>query len=344
MSVVLRAGDVLQVITVGATQSLDYVTDQVDKDNSNPPIITTAGADGNIAAATAGTTISAVVAANHEATIKWVSLTNVHASASFTVQLGFLKSGGTLRKIGGAYTLAPGECLVWNGDGTIFAFDATPGVKSSLAVALRRVVLTGSGTYIPPTNCRAIDVMAIGGGGGSGGVPGAAASVSVSGGGGSGSYAQKMFSPPAAAGYAYACGAAGAAGAAGANAGGAGGQTTFGGLAAPGGGAGPAGIAAATTDLVADAGIGGTVATGGDVNASGTMGFPGHRTSGTVGRSGGGGDSIIGGGGNAKTAAGGGTVGDANTGGGAGGAISTSATTQAGAVGSAGVIIVIEYY
>lgn len=339
--------DKLEVITTG-TVSIDYVVAQIDKlvSDTNPTTVKTVVSDGNIASATT-TKITTDPAASHEAMIREISLVNTHASATCTVQLQLTINGGTARKYSPAYSLAPGERILINADGTLFVYDATGGVKSALAAAMSRTVLSiaGSGTYNTPVGCRAIDVLCIGGGGGSGGVPGAASSVSVSGGGGSGAYARKLLSPPAAS-YAYTVGAAGAAGAAGANAGGNGGTSTFGTslLSAPGGAGSPAGIAATTTDLWAEGGIGGAVATGGDINASGSMGFPGHRSSGTTGKSGGGGDSVVGGGGNARTTAGAGTVGDPGTGGGAGGAMSTSATTQAGAAGSAGVIVVTEYY
>lgn len=336
--------DKLELVTTGTGQ-VDYAVTQLDKAiaDTNPTSLKTVPNVGQVTTATT-TKISVDPAASHEAIVDSVSLVNTHATAAVTVALQQTLGAGTARKVTSVYTLLAGEKLEINADGTLFLYDAAGGVKSAIAAAMTRTVISavGSGTYNLPAGCRAIDVLVIGGGGGSAGVGTGSSTATISGGGGSGAYARKLISPPAAS-YAYTIGAAGTAGASTPTAGGNGGQSSFGTLTAPGGQGGPLGPAAGTTDVTASGGLGGSVGTNGDYNGSGSMGFPGHRASGTTGVSGGGGDSIIGGGGNGRNTAGVGSVGDPATGGGGGGSFATS-TAQAGAAGSAGVIIITEYY
>lgn len=338
--------EAVSALGAGSAVSLDYHVTQADKlvADTNPTSVKLVVTDGQITTATT-TKITTDPASTHEAMVRQINITNTHATSSCTVQLQHTVGAGTARKLTGVITLLVGESLQFNGDGTMFVFDAVGGVKSSLAAAMTRTVLSAasSGTYVPPAGCRAIDVICIGGGGGSAGAGTGSATATISGGGGSGAYARKLFSPPSAS-YAYTVGAAGTAGASTPTAGGNGGTSSFGGvLSAPGGNGGPVGPAAGTTDVVASGGIGANVATGGDVNASGSMGAMGHRLTGTTGISGGGGDSVLGGGGNGRSTAGVGSVGDPGTGGGGGGSFATS-TAQAGAAGSAGVIVITEYY
>lgn len=344
------APDKLEVITAlgaGSAVQVDWVCDQLDKaiSDASPTTLKTVPGNGQIASATT-TKVSTDAASGHESLVEGLSLTNTHATSSCTVQLQHTINGGTARKLTGVYTLLAGEKLELNANGTLFLYDASGQIKTSSGIPMTRTVLStaGSGTYNTPAGCRAIDVICIGGGGGSAGVGTGSSTATISGGGGSGAYARKLISPPLAS-YSYTIGAAGTAGATTPTAGGNGGTSTFGTslLSAPGGTGGPLGPAAGTTDVVASGGFGGAVATGGDINASGSMGFPGHRLTGTTGVSGGGGDSVIGGGGNGRSTAGVGSVGDPGTGGGGGGSFATS-TAQVGAAGSAGVIIVTEYY
>lgn len=343
------APDKIEAVTTGASATFDYSTTQIDKAivDTNPTTLKTVPTNGGISVGGTTTKVTTDPASGREAIIRDLTIVNTHASASGTVQLQHTINGGTARKITPAISLAPGERIQLNADGTLFVYDASGGVKNSLAAAMTRTVLSiaGSGTYTTPAGCRAIDVICIGGGGGSGGALGGSSLCGVSGGGGSGGFARKLISPPAAS-YAYTVGAAGAAGTATPGAGGAGGNSTFGStiLTGPGGNGSPAGITAASTDLWAEGGIGGAVGTGGDLNASGAMGMPGHRASGTAGKSGGGGDSLIGGGGNGRTTAGAGAAGDTGTGGGGGGALSLSTSGVTGGAGSPGVIIITEYY
>ena len=340
--------DKIEAVTAlgaGSAVQIDYHVTQIDKlaADTSPTTVKTVVTNGQITTATT-TKITTDPASSHEAMVKQINLTNTHATSSCTVALQHTVGAGTARKLTNTITLLAGESVQFNGDGTMFVFDATGGVKTSLAAAMTRTVLStpGSGTYNTPAGCRALDVICIGGGGGSAGVGTGSSTATISGGGGSGAYARKLYSPPSAS-YSYTVGAAGTAGATTPTAGGAGGTSTFASLSAPGGGGGPVGPAAGTTDVMASGGFGGAVASGGDINASGSMGFPGHRLTGTTGISGGGGDSVIGGGGNGRSTAGVGAVGDAGTGGGGGGSFATS-TAQTGAAGSAGVIIITEYY
>lgn len=135
-------------------------------------------------------------------------------------------------------------------------------------------VLSGSGTYTPTAGAAAIYVVAVGSGGGSAGhaasTTNAIATHKTSGGGGAGAWCSKYITSLAAS-YAYACGAAGAAGAAGDNNGGDGAATTFGStiLTAPGGKGAPTQATAAAGQV---GGLGGDLATGGDINAVGQSG------------------------------------------------------------------------
>lgn len=339
--------EVITALGAGSAIQIDYVTTQLDKQtaDASPTTLKTVMTAGQITTATT-TKVTTDPASSHEALVEGVSLTNSHASSSCTVQLQHTIGAGTARKLSPAYTLLAGEKVEINANGTLFVYDAQGQIKMSAGAPMTRTVIStaGAGTYNTPAGCRAIDVICIGGGGGSAGAGTGSSTATISGGGGSGAYARKLISPPAAS-YSYTVGAAGTAGASTPTAGGAGGTSTFGTslLSAPGGNGSPVGPAAGTTDIVATGGIGGAVATGGDINASGSMGNMGHRLTGTTGVSGGGGDSVLGGGGNGRSTAGVGSVGDPGTGGGGGGSFATS-TAQAGAAGSAGVIVITEYY
>jgi hypothetical protein len=339
--------DKIEFVTVGATVQLDWSCTQVDKAvaDTNPTSAKTVVSNGQIASATT-TKITTDPASSHEAMIREISGVNTHASASFSVQLQQTINGGTARKVSNAHTLAPGERLLINGDGTLFIYDATGGVKTSLAAALTISVLTSgsAATYTTPAGCRAIRVRAIGGGGAGGGGGTAASSAGLGAGGGSGSYCEKIFSPPSAT-YTYTIGAGGTAGTAGANAGNNGADTTFGSLTAKGG-SGGGGMAGATTAASTSlGGAGGVVGSGGDLNMPGQPGNPGIRTSGTVGKSGEGAPSELGGGGIGVAAQGTGTTATANTGaGGSGGCTLNGGSATAGGAGGSGIVIVEEFY
>jgi hypothetical protein len=165
------APDKIEAVTTGASATFDYSTTQLDKAivDTNPTTLKTVPFNGGIAAGGATTKVTTDPASGHEAIIRDLAITNTHASASGTVQLQHTINGGTARKITPAISLAPGERIQLNADGTLFVYDATGGVKNSLAAAMTRTVLAaaGSGTYNTPVGCRAIDVICIGGAGGS---------------------------------------------------------------------------------------------------------------------------------------------------------------------------------
>jgi hypothetical protein len=280
----------------------------------------------------------------HEALVKQINLTNTHATSSCTVQLQHTVGAGTTRKLTNAITLLAGESLQFNGDGTMFVFDATGGVKTSLAAAMTVVVLTSgsAATYTTPAGCRAIRVRCVGGGGAGGGASSVASSGGGGGGGGSGSYCEKVFSPPSAT-YTYTIGAGGTAGTAGANAGNNGADTTFGTLTAKGGTGGAGCTSAVATRAMG--GAGGVAGTGGDVNLPGEAGDNSVNTTAALVASGSGGNSKLGGGANGVSAQGAGTNAVANTGGGGSGGASVSAgAAVAGGVGGSGIIVVEEFY
>jgi len=342
--------DKLEVITAlgaGSAVQIDYAVTQLDKlqADTSPTTLKTVTTVGQITTATT-TKISTDPSSTgpHEAIVDSVSLTNTHATSSCTVQLQLTLGAGTARKITGVYTLLSGEKLEINADGTLFVYDATGGVKTSLAAALTVTVLTSgsSATYTPPAGCRAILVECVGGGGAGGGSSSAASSGGGGGGGGAGGYTRKLFSPPSAT-YTYTIGAGGTAGTAGANAGNAGADTTFGTLTAKGG-SGGAGVTAATA-TVALGGAGGIAGSGGDINQPGMPGDNSVSTTAALVASGQGGCSQLGPGANGRSTQGTGTSATANTGGGGGGGACISAGgAVAGGAGGSGIVIVTEYY
>ncbi len=339
--------DKIDLVTAGATVQADWSCTQVDKlvSDSNPTSAKTVVGNGQVAAA-ATTKITTDPASSHEAMIREISVVNTHASASFSVQLQQTINGGTARKLSNAYTLAPGEKLLINGDGTLFLYDASGGVKTSVAAALTVAVLTSGSaqTYTTPAGCRAIRVRCIGGGGAGGGGANTASQAALGAGGGSGGYTEKVFSPPSAA-YTYTVGAGGTAGTAGNNAGNNGADTTFGGLTAKGA-TGGGGMAAATTAAsTSNGGAGGVTGSGGDINMPGGQGEPGIRTSGTVGQSGAGASSVIAGGAPGISAQANGTAAVANTGaGGSGGCTLNGGGATSGGAGGSGIILIDEIY
>lgn len=338
--------DKIQVVTSG-TADIHYITEYGVADTTTPPVIAKTF-DTKVGAITTATTTDisgSPAAANDRWNITSIDLRNAHASASNDVTVQYVKAGGTARDLIKA-TLAAGEKLIRSKDGVWFVYDATGGVKTAVAAAMRRVVLTSgtAATYTTPAGCRAIDVECIGAGGAGGSSAGAASSAGAGAGGGSGGYTRDLISPPAAS-YTYTVGAGGTPGASGNNAGGAGADTTFGGLTAKGGSGGAGSGAAAATALVTLAGAGGVAGSGGDINGPGMAGEPGLRFSATIAQSGDGGATPRGGGARGNIAHLAGNAATANTGGGGSGALSlnVNANFQGGAGGS-GVIIVTEFY
>lgn len=341
--------DKIEAVTAlgaGSAVQVDYHVTQIDKlaADTNPTTVKTVVTNGQIATATT-TKITTDPASSHEALVKQINLTNTHATSSCTVALQHTVGAGTARKLTNVITLLAGESIQFNGDGTMFVFDATGGVKTSLAAALTRVALTSgsAATYTTPAGCRAIDVQCWGGGGAGGGGATAASSGAAGAGGGSGGFTRKLFSPPSAT-YTYTVGAGGTPGAAGNNAGGAGADTTFGTLTAKGG-SGGAGSAAASTALTTLGAAGGVAGSGGDVNLPGNPGGFSRRFSASDLWTGGGGDSTLGGAANGRITQGTGDSAATNSAsGGAGGAVISAGAAVAGGSGGAGLIIVTEYY
>lgn len=202
------------------------------------------------------------------------------------------------------------------------------------------LTLTTAQTYTVPAGVRALYVKLIGGGGGGGGVDGVAARAAGGGGGGGGSYCEKFFTGLAAS-YSYQCGAGGAGGAAGLNNGVAGSNTTFSTLTGFGG-AGGNGDTASAANITTPRGLGGAVATGGDLNLNGDAGFAGIGVI-TVSIGGKGGAGIFGQGSTGSPGNDSGGFNGGNYGAGGSGASCNTATDRAGGNGSQGVIIVMEY-
>ena len=202
---------------------------------------------------------------------------------------------------------------------------------------------SANGTYTPTAGTRAILVLGVGAGGGGGGCNvGTAANVSVSGGGGSGAYVSKFISGPNTT-YAIVCGIGG--GSAAANNGGVGTQSTFGAtvLVCPPGAGGIGAQQNAITAAAIAGGIGGTLATGGDINSGGEPGLPGIRgTINTFFCGGHGAPSQFGAGGTGNSTNGTGSA-AVGWGAGGGGAASNSTSSFAGGTGANGFFIIYEY-
>jgi hypothetical protein len=208
--------------------------------------------------------------------------------------------------------------------------------------AVTRQVITASGTWTKPANCRAIRYRGCGGGGSGGSVSGVASQVGAASGGAAGGEFEGWLDVTAIASIAVTIGAGGAASAAGANNGNAGGNTVFGAHAT--GNGGPGGIAqAAGTALGVTAPAAGGTATGSDNPVTGAPSGGGIRLSGTVGRSGSGASGSFGTGGAGRTTAGAGNA-SSGYGSGGGGALSTAAVAQPGGAGAPGVVFVEEHY
>lgn len=218
---------------------------------------------------------------------------------------------------------AAGDRATFRGDGagTVRCIHYTRAAKPTPTI--RVFVTAGSFTYTAPANLAGVKVTVIGGGGGGGG----SASNFCGGGGAGGTAIRYISASTVGASQSVTVGAAGAAGSY--SAGGAGGNSAFGALATATGGLGgsntPAGGAAGGTGLW------------GDIN---TGGGGGGGCSGSGGTGGNGGNSVLGGGGPGGNGGGGGAAGG-NTGGGGGGG---GGGGFAGGVGSAGVVIVEEFY
>lgn len=210
------------------------------------------------------------------------------------------------------------------------------------------VYSTGSGSHSWNASATQATVVMVGGGGGGGGVAGGTAGQSAVGGGGAAGGFLKHHYTSLPSSPSYSVGAAGAAGASGGGNGGAGGSTVFdsGGtpLTAQGGGGGT--FTAESAAIGATAGGATTVATGGNlVNGGGAPGTAGIKLGAAVAIGGHGGSGPLGGGGGVggmSDAAGAAGIGPGAGGGGAS-ATSASGNNFAGAAGTEGLILVLEY-
>lgn len=209
----------------------------------------------------------------------------------------------------------------------------------------RQRFTSGSGTYTTPTGARWLRLRMVGGGGAGGGCKATSASQhSVGSGGAGGGYVEHWIASPSSS-YSYAVGAAGAAGAAGAD-GGNGGDTTFSTYAANGGTGGYSGNATTSLDALVG-GVGGTTTGSPDIGRSGEIGGTGMAfINSAVILPGHGGSSPFGGGGRWGTpaASGAGVAAQGAGSGGSGAGNLQSQSARAGGAGTAGLIIVEEFY
>lgn len=210
---------------------------------------------------------------------------------------------------------------------------------------------TSSGTWTKPSGCLRIRVRMVGGGGGGAGATAAGSACCCGSGGQAGGYAEGVFDVTGTSSEAVTIGAAGTAGAAANGAGGNGGTTSLGSLLTAVGGKGGTGLASGSTAACVTSDHTTTSGSGGFVNCAGSPGGPANRESGTVYFSGFGGSSPFGGGGGGRSPNGTGAssgpgAGIAASGYGAGGgaAASTSSSGFTGAAGTAGIVIVEEFY
>lgn len=202
---------------------------------------------------------------------------------------------------------------------------------------------TSSGTWTKPAGCRRIRVRVIGGGGGGAGGLGASSQIGMGSGGGSGGASVKDIDATNLNTETVTIGAAGAAGTSAPGNGGNGGTTSFGSHCSATGGSG-GGTIGAGTSLTGAAGGNGGAGSGGDMNFSGGPGGPSLRISGIGGFPGIGGTGPMGGGGNMNASIVGAGVAGGDYGGGGSGALSNTTTGYAGGAGSAGLVIVEEFY
>lgn len=236
---------------------------------------------------------------------------------------------------------------------TSFAADTVDGYHASTiyqaipyGVAGNTRTYTANDTWAKPANLKYVIVEVQGGGGGGGGAAASGGGAAAqAGGGGSGGYSyKKILAASLGSTETVTIGAAGSAGTAGNNAGGAGGNSSFGAHATANGGSGGSGMIAESGNRVTSGGAGGTAASG-DINIAGEAGTFGRVSSGWANQDGGGGGSRFGNGGRNNT--GGAATGSAGTGygaGGSGGYDQAVSVNRAGGAGTAGIVIVYEYF
>jgi len=238
---------------------------------------------------------------------------------------GVLYTDGT--KVVNVGTGTSGQVLVSAGAGAPSWGGGATGTLNNI----QYFTTAGTATYTPTSGTNFVIVEVVGGGGGGGST--ASSATTAGGGGGGGGFARKKITS-AFSGVTVTVGAGGTAGAVGsANVGGAGGTSSFGALASATGGSGGA---AGTNRSPSSAGGTGS---SGDLNLTGGYGSCGSSAAYSTG-----GSSFYAGvvtTNRASLAAAG--IAGLSYGGGASGAVSESATSQAGAIGASGIVIVYEY-
>jgi hypothetical protein len=220
-------------------------------------------------------------------------------------------------------------------------------ISTSLVAPTVTYLTSGTAaTYTTPADVKVLFVEVLGAGGGSGGVDGqGAGTVAHSRGGGAGGYLQKRISAPDAT-YTYTVGAAGSAGAAGDNSGGNGGTSTFTDGASitlsSGGGVGGGGMTGTSGNGTSSGALGG-VSSGGDLNVAGNPSSGRSIVNAQSASLSEGGASMFGSSGISNIDGVGGE--GLGYGSGAGGSSSRNSTANyAGALGSGGLIKIMEFY
>lgn len=235
-----------------------------------------------------------------------------------------------------------GDTVAWMVPGNNITISGTDFTGN---IAPTNQVITASGTYTKPTGCRFAFITVLGGGGAGGGCQGGS---SQWGGGGGGSGGVVAYGWRSMTGVTTLTATIGAGGTGVSNAdGNPGGNSSLSGtglttMTAIGG---AAGVKYAASTALALIGSSGTAvgASAGDITVGATGGGSGLRASGVSGTSGSGGSTPYGAGGGGRTSAGNGFAGSGYGTGGSG-ASSYDATTYTGADGTAGIIVVTEYY
>jgi hypothetical protein len=256
-----------------------------------------------------------------------ISVTNGDGSAGnpTIANGGVLSVGGSV----GAITLGAGLSIASNILNTTGATAATPTTQT----------FTTSGTWTKPTNCRFIKVRVLGGGGGSGGTGAFSLSPKIGCGGCGGGYAEGIFAVSSVSTATVTVGAGGTAGASTPTAGGTGGTSSFVGtginISATGGTGGAARAAAGGVAPSENGGVG----SGGYLSIKGGPGI----TPASLNSASGGSSFLIG---PAFCPATAGNLGSSGYGPGAGaaGGYATTGVALAGSAGTAGLVIVEEYY
>ncbi len=218
--------------------------------------------------------------------------------------------------------------------------------SSTIFTKITLQIITVTGTYTRPSNLIYARIITVGSGGGGGGSASGSNGGASGGGGGSGGYAESILDAASiGASQSVTIGASGAGGTAGNNNGSNGGTTLFGALLSATGGIGGSGMGFHTDCAAVAGGLAGTGSGGNVINTKGEDGKYGFLTAASVTAIfiPGYGGSIL------PFGAGGGYNGSTGSGYGAGGSGGAAANSngsvlaQAGAAGTAGVIIVYEY-